>query len=499
MFKVFLSNLGCYKNLVDAEVILGRLAAAGAKVCAEPEGADVVVVNTCCFIREATRESSKAIRDALRLKQSGKVRLVIVTGCMAQRHGERLFENFRGVDAISPLHRRDELPRLCAHLLGALEPRRGRQRANTLDAARAQSIVDRGRFRLTASHFAYLRIAEGCDNWCSYCVVPSLRGPYRSKPLAEILREARELVNSGARELILIAQDSAGFGTDLSGESMTHQLLESLAALRGIEWLRLLYAHPASITDNLVRTLRQVKKVVKYLDVPIQHASDRLLRAMRRRTTRADLKRLVARLRERVPGIALRTTAIVGFPGETTRDFEELLKFVQWARFERLGAFMYSREPGTAAAQMTGQVPVHEKKARLRELMMLQAENSLRYHHSLVDTNVAAIVDSCGCSLERRSGGRVNLVVERVPALPPHPAHRPHHEQQKPLPASLAPCCNSTPQAMAGLYLGRTFADAPEVDCTLTIEGSGLTPGDILTVRITAATTYDLHGIAVRT
>jgi ribosomal protein S12 methylthiotransferase len=309
--------------------------------------------------------------------------------------------------------------------------------------------------RLTAPHFAYLRIAEGCDHRCSYCVVPSLRGPYRSKATEEILREARELSNGGARELILIAQDTARFGVDLRGRSTTHRLLESLAVLRGVKWIRLLYAHPASITRDLIGTIARLDKVVKYLDVPVQHASDRILRRMRRRTTRADLKRLVERLRKKVPGIALRTTAIVGFPGETARDFNDLLTFIEWARFERLGAFVYSREPGTTAAQMAGQLPAREKKTRLRELMMLQADNSLRYHRSLVGMEVPAIVDSQSGSSDAHSG-----------------AH--------------------------DLFLGRTFADAPEVDCTTTIEGTGLAPGDILSVRVISAATYDLRGVACK-
>ncbi len=474
MFKVSLLNLGCYKNLVDAEVMLGRLAGAGARVYAEPSGSDVFIVNTCCFIDDARRESASAVRDALRLKAKGLVGRVIVTGCMAQRHGARLLKDFRGVDAVVPLDCRDRLSEVCIQLLRkrekpdsnrtpgpgdirAAHPSRERERAGIRRPVVAvvespSDVTDRGRLRLTAPHVAYLRIAEGCDNWCSYCVVPALRGPYRSKPTGEILREARELVKSGARELILIAQDTARFGADLRDGSSAHRLLESLAAVRGAEWLRLLYAHPASITEDLIRTIARLGKVVKYLDVPIQHASDRVLRGMRRRTTRAGLERLVARLREKVPGIALRTTAIVGFPGETARDFGDLLRFVEWARFERLGAFAYSRERGTPAAQMPGHLPAREKKTRLRELMTLQAENSLRYHHSLVDTEVAAIVDS-------RAGVRPD-----------------------------------TPD----LCVGRTFADAPEVDCAITIEGSDLGPGDILAVRVNAATTYDLHGVACR-
>ncbi|MDQ7778642.1 MAG: 30S ribosomal protein S12 methylthiotransferase RimO [Planctomycetota bacterium] len=478
--RVCLFNLGCYKNLVDAEVMLGRVASSGASVCEDPREADVLIVNTCCFIRPATRESSNAIKAALQLKRAGRLKKVIVAGCMAQKHGIGLLSRFPGVDAVVPLAHRDDIAAVCA----AGSP----SRLATAAAVTVGPPDDSGRLRLTCAHVAYLRISEGCDNRCSYCVVPSIRGPHRSRPANAVLREARELVHDGARELILIAQDTAAYGMDTGGASQTHRLLESMAGLGRLRWIRLLYAHPAHISAELISAIADTAKVVRYLDMPVQHASDRVLRLMRRRTTARDLKNMVDRLRDRIPGIALRTSVIVGFPGETAKDFDELLAFIERARFERLGAFEYSREVGTAAARMPGRISARETRHRLDLVMALQRENSFDYHQRLVGSDVQAIVDSV-----KRSG--------------PSGAGRPSiGDRSAPTPVS----CSGrrrpgkAPRAPDGRndtdwFVGRTQADAPEVDGTITIEGRNLAPGDVVRVRVTAATEYDLHGVAMKT
>lgn len=381
--RVAVVSLGCPKNLVDTEKMLALLAQAGQLVGAPPDQADVILINTCAFIAPARQESMRAIRQALQAKRRGQVKRVVVTGCLPQKQSAQLARRYPQIDAVIGVFDRE---RIVQAVTG------GSPLRHVSPPAQACSS-DLGRLRLTPRHCAYLRLSEGCDNRCAYCTIPSIRGPLRSKPMAQILREARELVADGAVELNLIAQDTTAYGRDLPGQTDLASLLARLDRIDGLRWIRLMYAHPAGMSDRLIAALGDCSKVVPYLDLPLQHINDRILGLMRRRYGRRQVEELIEKLRRRLPNIALRTSFIVGFPGETRREFKELLEFVRQAGLEAAGVFTFSREAGTPAARMSGQVSPAAAASRRRELMLAQQEVVMSANAARVGKSLEVLVD----------------------------------------------------------------------------------------------------------
>ncbi len=383
--RVAVVSLGCPKALVDSERMLALLAEAGCLVCAPEEEADVILVNTCAFIRPAREESLRAIRQALQRKGRGACRRVVVAGCLPQRQGRKLLEELPGIDAAIGVFSRDEV---VVAVTSDQSPflRIGRIGQRTCPD-------DRGRLRLTPRHTAYLRLAEGCSMACSFCTIPAIRGPLRSKPPELVVAEAAELIADGAVELNLIAQDTTAYGSDLADGADLASLLRRLDALPGARWIRVMYANPASLSEPAIEAIAGCPRVVKYLDLPIQHVSDRMLELMNRRYDRSGLERLLARLRERVPGIALRTTLLVGFPGESPEEFRELLDFVRTWSFDALGVFSYWPEPGTPAARLAQQVSGKTRQRRRDQLMELQQRIVFSANAGRVGSSIEVLVD----------------------------------------------------------------------------------------------------------
>ncbi len=421
--RVSLISLGCAKNLVDSERLLARLAQAGCVICERHEDAQILIVNTCGFIQDAKEESLDVIFQAAELKRPGGLETLIVTGCLAERYKDELARDLPEADLVVGLRSEDAIVERCI-------------------AGSAPACDPAARLRITPPHFAYVRIADGCDNRCAYCVIPDIRGPYRSVPLEDVARETAQLAQDGAREICLIAQDTTRYGLDLYGRPRLHELLPRLAGVDGVEWLRLLYTHPAHYYPELLDALERTPKLVPYVDLPLQHVTDRMLAAMRRRVTETEARRLVETLRERVPGVFIRTTFIVGFPGETDDDFEALMRFVEETRFERLGAFMYSPEEGAPAAEFPDQIPDELKAERLDALMSLQQRIAFEHNRSLIGREMECIIDG--------------------------------------------------PDEERGGWIGRTFGDAPDVDGCVRVDDQTLRPGDIVRLRIVAAEGYDL-------
>lgn len=436
--RIGLISLGCAKNEVDAERILGAAAEAGWLVCGDPADADVVVVNTCGFIEAAKAESLGAIQEALELKARGRPRAVVVAGCLAERYGRELARELPGVDAWLGIADPRQLPALAAGLLERPAPR---------PVVRLEPLPggfgDEGpRLRITPRHYAYLRITEGCDNRCAYCAIPLIRGPLRSKPLETCLAEARDLAADGCRELVLIGQDTTNYGLDLTGHRSLPRLLAQLAEIGPLHWLRVLYSHPAHFDAAALDAFAATPKLCPYVDLPIQHASDPVLARMGRRTTRAAMAGLIARLRQRIPHLVLRTTVLVGYPGETEADFAALLEFIEAVEFDRLGAFAYSEEEGTPAAAEGPAVPPAAREARRREVMRRQQAIAFR-------------------KAQARVGARAEVVLDR--------------------------------RLGAGLFAGRSYAEAPDVDGLIRVRGRGLEAGQFVEVEITDAVGYDLE------
>jgi len=380
--------LGCPKNVVDSERMLAEIVEAGFLIAAEPSQADVVIINTCGFIEPAKVESLDAVMQAVEGKQSGRVRKVIVAGCLAQRLGVQLLDEAEGVDAVVGLGQRDSIVEIIRRTLSADEP--GIYGDRTL----LPPTDDRVRLRIGPAHCAYLRISEGCDHRCSFCTIPAIRGPFHSKPPELVLEEARQLVTSGAVELNLIGQDTTIYGRDLKMTDGLAHLLPELEAIADLVWIRLLYAYPRGITDSLIDAIARSDKVLHYLDIPIQHANDKILRAMRRPDTANGLRTMIERLRRAIPDIVLRTTVIVGFPGETDADFADLLDFIRWAQFDALGAFTFFPEAGTPAAQFPDQIPDDVKQARLDALMLAQQEIAFAKNRARVGQRPKCLIDS---------------------------------------------------------------------------------------------------------
>jgi len=517
-----LVSLGCPKNLVDSERMLAGLALAGFAVTDSPDGADVAVVNTCAFIDLARAETDQAIDDLEALKRAGRLGRIVVAGCMAQRDGRAVLERHPHIDAVAGLAERDALADLCRAILGPTAPldpsaprnpsarwvsaptaqemahgaagtetrraKRGTHRAKrenrrakrSLRGQGEQPVVrvgpfpadapdDRERLRLTPRHYAYLRITEGCDNRCAYCAIPAIRGPLRSKPPDAVLAEAQELVADGAKELALVGQDTTAFGRDRGDGWNLARLLARLRRESGAAWIRLMYTHPASFTDDVIQELARGLPIVPYVDLPIQHISDAILASMGRRITRAGVERLLGRLREAVPGIALRTTFIVGYPGETGEAFEELADFLEKVRFDHVGVFVYSPEAGTRAANLPDQVPPEVRRERWDRLMRL----SERLAH-----------EAARCMVGRRLTVRVDGPAHAAGYLAArHGGQAPEVDPVVLVPAKTRRGANSIPGIrpdFVGPHPGAFVRSAK--------------PGDELTVRIVAAKGYDTVG-----
>jgi ribosomal protein S12 methylthiotransferase len=436
-------SLGCPKNTVDSECMLGKLAQDGYSLSADADGADVVVINTCGFIEPARQESLAVIREMLALKEQGRVGAVVVAGCLAERKKDELLGEVPGVDGIVGVFGREDI----VQVVDRASRQRSEQRSLFRPApVRAQE--DTARLRITPRHYAYLKISEGCDRTCTFCAIPGMRGKHITKPIEEVLREARELAGDGVRELILVAQDTTYYGLDLYGKTRLAELLRELDRLDGIEWIRILYTYPIFFSDELIDTIATGKKIIPYLDMPLQHISDRVLRRMQRRVRRDDIEELLARLRARIPNLTMRTTFIVGFPGETEAEFEELCVFARTARFERAGVFPYSFEPGTPAIKLDGHLPEEVKLARRARLMETQQEAHLGWNEAQIGRVLDVIVDG------------------------PDP-EVPNHVQ------------------------ARGQADAPEIDALVRVKGKNLRPGDLVSVKITSVDGYDLLGRAL--
>lgn len=436
--KVLFLSLGCDKNLVDSEMMLGMLAGSGYDFAGCEEEADVVVVNTCCFIGDAKEESVNTILEMAELKKAGKIEALLVTGCLAQRYQEEIRKEIEEVDAVIGTTAIDELPAVLDEVYAG----KAADRYRSLDR---KPLTDRKRIVTTGGHYAYLKIAEGCDKRCTYCIIPKVRGPYRSVPMENLLREAGELAAQGVKELILVAQETTVYGRDLYGYKALPELLRKLCRIEGLAWIRILYCYPEEIDEALIAVIKEEEKICHYLDIPVQHASDPILRRMGRRTDRKELTEKVSLLRERIPDICLRTTLITGFPGETQEDHDTLLSFVEEMAFDRLGVFCYSQEEDTPAADMPGQVPDEVKEARYEELMALQQEIAFDGAADMVGQTVTAMIE-----------GRV---------------------------------------ADEAVYVARTYKDAPDVDGMLFLDTDReLMTGDFVRVRITGSREYDLMG-----
>ncbi|HLF93165.1 MAG TPA: 30S ribosomal protein S12 methylthiotransferase RimO [Planctomycetota bacterium] len=438
--RVSFVSLGCAKNLVDSEVLLGHLAKGGFDLCADYKQSDVVVVNTCGFLQASEQESLDTIGSMVDLKGKGRLKAVVVAGCLPQRYGPEFEKRLHGVDAVLGITNREKIADVCASLL---EKTRPRQTLNLVSTELPRYEIDRDRVRLTPRHTAYLRLSEGCDHTCAFCVIPQIRGKFRSKPMEVIVAEAEELAGDGARELNLIAQDTTSYGLDLYQKLVLDELLAKLEAVKGVDWIRLLYCYPSYVTDRLIAEVARNPKIVKYVDMPIQHTKERMLRAMRRGVTEESQKELVRKWRDRVPGLVFRTTVIVGFPGETDEDFDGLLADLREMRFERLGAFLYSREPGSRADALEGHLPEEVKQRRYARVMQQQQEIAFSQNRAMVNKTVPVLV-------EKRLG--------------------------------------------KNRWEGRTAGDAPDIDTTIALHGNSVKEGDVAKARVTGFNVYDLIG-----
>lgn len=455
MKNVLFVSLGCDKNLVDSEKMLGLLNEAGYRVAQEESEADAIVVNTCCFIHDAKEESVETILEMAEWKKKGRLKALIVTGCMAQRYQDEIQQEIPEVDAVIGTTGYTEIVPILDEILAEAE---ASQKEAAVEEPKEKSFVNccpsidwlpaslaDKRVVTTGGYTAYLKIAEGCNKRCTYCIIPYIRGHYRSFPMEDLLEEARKLAEGGVKELILIAQETTVYGMDCYGRKALPELLTKLCEIEGIEWIRILYCYPEEITDELIAVMKKEKKICHYLDIPIQHSEDTILKRMGRRTNRAELVSLVEKLRKEIPDIVLRTTLITGFPGETEEEFKNMVDFVDSMEFDRLGVFPYSAEEGTKAAEMDGQITEEVKESRRDEIMALQQEISADKAASRIDDEMSVLIE--GYLYED------------------------------------------------DIYIGRTYMDAPKVDGNVFVRAEEeLISGDIVPVRITGANEYDLMG-----
>ena len=436
--KVLFISLGCDKNLADSEEMLGLLTGKGHEIVDSEEEAEVIVINTCCFIHDAKEESIENILEMAEYKKAGTCKVLIVTGCMAQRYKEEIIEEIPEVDAVLGTTSYMDI------LKAIDEACEGRHFQEFRDINELPEDSGR-RVLTTGGHYGYLKIAEGCDKHCTYCIIPSLRGRFRSVPQERLIAQAEHMAEQGVKELILVAQETTMYGTDLYGKKTLHLLMKELCKIKGIRWIRVLYCYPEEIYDELIQVMKEEKKICHYLDLPIQHASDRILKRMGRRTTRAQLTATIEKLRKEIPDIVLRTTLITGFPGETEEDHQELMEFVDEMEFDRLGAFTYSPEEGTPAETMEGQTPEEVKEERRDEIMELQQEISLEKGNDRIGQELLVMIE-----------GKVSG---------------------------------------ESAYIARTYGDTPKVDGYIFVQtGELLMTGDFAKVRVTGALEYDLIG-----
>ena len=437
--KILFISLGCDKNLADSEEMLGLLTAGGHEITDDETQADAIVINTCCFIKDAKEESVETILEMAEYKKTGSCHALIVTGCMAQRYQKEIIEEVPEVDAVLGTTSYGDIVKALEEAVAG----------NHFEEFRdIDYLPDTGSKRVltTGGHFGYLKIAEGCDKHCTYCIIPKLRGKFRSVPMERLIAQAEDMAEQGVKELILVAQETTVYGKDLYGKKSLHILLKKRCEIRGIRWIRILYCYPEEIYDELIETIRDEKKICHYLDIPIQHASDRILKRMGRRTSKQELIDIVGKLRKEIPDIVLRTTLITGFPGETEEDHEELKEFVDEMEFDRLGVFTYSPEENTPAAEMADQVPEEVKEERRDELMELQQEISYDRGQDRIGQELLVMIE-----------GKV---------------------------------------ADESAYIGRTYGDAPKVDGYIFVQtGELLMTGDFAKVRVTGALEYDLIGV----
>ena len=386
MMNILFVSLGCDKNLVDSEVMLGLLAEKGYGFTDDEMEADVIVVNTCCFIGDAKEESVNTILEMAEHKKDAKCKALIVTGCMAQRYKQEIIDEIPEVDAVLGTTTYDSIIEAVEEALG------GEHMLKCEDIDRLV-LTNAKRMLTTGGHYAHLKIAEGCDKHCTYCIIPKLRGNYRSFPMEKLVKEAEELAAQGGKELILVAQETTLYGTDIYGKKSLHLLLKELCKIKGIRWIRVQYCYPEEIYDELIQTMKEEPKVCNYLDLPIQHASDRILKRMGRRTSQADLRAIIGKLRQEIPDICLRTTLISGFPGETEEEFETTVEFIKKIRFYETHVFKYSRRKGTRADRMPDQIPEQIKTKRSEKLLELHRENSKNYRNRLIGTTVEVLME----------------------------------------------------------------------------------------------------------
>ena len=436
--NILFISLGCDKTLVDSEVMLGLLDSRGYQIVDDETIADVIVVNTCCFIHDAKEESIQTILEMAEYKKTGRLKALVVTGCLAQRYQQEIIDEIPEVDAVLGTASYDKIAEAIDEALG------GHTEMYLEDIDRLPQVSSK-RLVTTGGHYAYLKIAEGCDKHCTYCIIPKVRGNYRSVPMEQLLKEAKELAEGGVKELILVAQETTVYGQDIYGEKSLHRLLRELCKIDGIQWIRLLYCYPEEIDANLIQVMKEEPKICHYLDLPIQHASDAILKKMGRRTSKAQLVDTIRTLREEIPDITLRTTLITGFPGETEEQHQELVEFVDEMEFDRLGVFTYSPEENTPAAEMPDQIPEEVKEDRQAELMELQQEIAFDLAEDMIDREVLVMIE-----------GKV---------------------------------------ADENAYVGRTYRDAPNVDGLIFINtDEELMSGDFAKVKVTGAMEYDLIG-----
>ena len=436
--KLLFISLGCDKNLVDSEVMLGELSKRGYSFTEDETEADIIVINTCCFINDAKEESINTILEMAEYKMSGSCKALIVTWCLAQRYRQEIIDEIPEVDAVLGTTSFD-------HICEAVENALGGQHLTKFDDLQKLVKSENHRILTTGGHYAHLKIAEGCDKHCTYCIIPKIRGTYRSVPMEELLEEAKYLVSQGVKELIIVAQETTLYGVDLYGEKSLHKLLRELCKIHGLYWIRIQYCYPEEIYDELIQTIAEEPKICHYLDLPIQHCNDAILKRMGRRTNKQQLIDKIEQLREAIPDIALRTTLIAGFPGETAEAHEEMMQFVNDMEFDRLGCFAYSAEEDTPAATFTDQVPQELKEVWRDDIMELQSE-------------------VCADLAEDMIGSELYVMVEGKVADEP-------------------------------AYIGRTYKDAPGVDGYIFIQtGEALMSGDFVKVKVTGAIDYDLIG-----